>query len=103
MGFLEQAAERLDARVNIRLTASEKLQLQENANAAGLGVSELIRRRYFGRKVIARADLQILKELRRQGGLLKHLHNQSGGVYSVETACALRSLQHTFEVLSNDR
>jgi hypothetical protein len=89
--------------VNVRTTLSEKKRLQEDAEIAGLGVSELIRRRYFGKKkVIASANLAFLRELRRQGGLLKHIHNQSGGMYSSETATALRAINLMFESVASD-
>ena len=48
-------------------------------------------------------DRDVLKELRRLGGLLKHLHNQSQGTYTQETADTLRALKVYFEHLSRDR
>jgi hypothetical protein len=89
MPFETQGPEPLDAVINVRLTAAEKARLKEDADLAGLSMSELVRRRYFGRPIIANADAVMLKELRRIGGLLKHIHNESGGVYSKETAGAL--------------
>ncbi|MCB5364986.1 MobB mobilization protein [Pusillimonas sp. CC-YST705] len=103
MPFQKIGAERLDAVVNVRLTASEKARLKEDADLAGLGVSELVRRRYFGRPVVANADAVMLKELRRVAGLLKHIHNDSGGVYSRETAQALVALKDYFKKLRHDR
>ncbi|MBI5981630.1 MobB mobilization protein, partial [Clostridium perfringens] len=52
---------------------------------------------------IANADAVMLKELRRIGGLLKHIHNESGGVYSKDTAGALVALKAYIERLSRDR
>lgn len=89
MPFEVQGAEPLDAVVNVRLTRGEKVRLKEDAALAGLSVSELVRRRYFGRPIIANADLVMIRELRRLGGLLKHVHNESDGAYSRETASAL--------------
>ena len=103
MPFRTIGTERLDAVVNVRLTASEKDKLKEDADLAGLSVSELVRRRYFGRPLVANADAVMLKELRRIGGLLKHIHNDSGGVYSQETANALIALKTYIEKLSHDR
>jgi hypothetical protein len=62
-----------------------------------------VRRRYFGRPIIANADAVMLKELRRIGGLLKHIHNESAGVYSKDTAGALVALKAYIEKLSHDR
>jgi hypothetical protein len=44
----------------------------------------------------------MLKELRRIGGLLKHIHSESGGVYSKATAQALVALKDYIERLSHD-
>jgi hypothetical protein len=103
MPFETLGAEPLDAVINVRLTSDEKARLREDADLAGLSMSELVRRRYFGRPIIANADAVMLKELRRIGGLLKHIHNESGGVYSRETAGALVVLKNYIEKLSHDR
>ena len=92
MPFQQQQDEPLDQVVNIRLTATEKAALKEQAAAAGLTISQYGRRRLFGRPVIAQADTAVLRELRRLGGLLKHLHNQ-GGTSAGETAGALQALR----------
>ncbi len=95
--------EPLDAVINVRLTAAEKAALQEDADLAGLSLSELVRRRYFGRPIIASADAVVIKELRRLGGLLKHIHTQSGGAYSDATASAIAALRLYIQRLSHDR
>lgn len=69
--------EPLDQRVTIRLTQTEKNILIEEADLAGLTTAELIRRRYFGKPIIAATDAATIRELRRTGGLLKHIFNQS--------------------------
>lgn len=103
MPFETQGLEPLDAVINVRLTATEKAKLKEDADLAGLSLSELVRRRYFGKPILANADAVMLKELRRLGGLLKHVHNDSQGVYSKETAGALMALKAYLEQLSRDR
>ena len=95
--------EPLDAVINVRLTAAEKLRLREDADLAGVSVSELVRRRIFGRPIIASADAVMLKELRRLGGLAKHLHQESRGAYSKETAAALIAIRDYIEKLSRGR
>jgi len=95
--------EPLDAVINVRLTAAEKARLKEDADLAGVSVSELVRRRYFGRPIVANADAVMLKEMRRLGGLLKHIHNESGGVYSKETAATLVAIKAYIERLSRGR
>jgi len=103
MPFETQGPEPLDAVINVRLTAAEKARLKEDADLAGLSMSELVRRRYFGRPIIASADAVMLKELRRLGGLIKHIHNQSDGAHSKETAGALVAIKDYIEKLSRDR
>jgi hypothetical protein len=103
MPFEVQGSEPLDAVINVRLTVTEKARLKEDADLAGLSMSELVRRRYFGRPIIANADIVMIKELRRLGGLLKHIHNESGGVYSKDTAGALADLKAYIGKLSRDR
>lgn len=85
--------ETLTARQELRLRPSEKREFQEEAELAGLSVSELIRRRALGRPVVASADRVMINELRRIGGLLKHVHVTSGGAYSKDTAAALVELK----------
>lgn len=82
----------LSAVVNVRLTETEKEQLKEDADAAGLSLSELVRRRATGRPVLANADAVMIRELRRLGGLLKLVHTESGGAYSRATADALKAV-----------
>jgi len=103
MPFETNGPERLDAVVNVRLTTAEKARLKDDADLAGLSVSEFVRRRSFGRSIIAQADAVTIKELRRLGGLVKHLHNESGGAYSRETAAALVALRAYIEQLAKDR
>ena len=95
--------EPLDAVINVRLTSAEKARLREDADLAGVSVSELVRRRYFGKPIVANADAVMLKELRRLGGLAKHLHQESRGAYSKETAAALIAIRDYIEKLSRGR
>ncbi|MBU9552734.1 ribbon-helix-helix protein, CopG family [Burkholderia multivorans] len=100
MPFEVQGAKALTKSVTLRLTPEEKKRLQDDAALAGMSVSELIRRRYFGRPIVASADMVMVRELRRVGGLLKDLHNKTGGVYSRETAQALVEITGQIKKLS---
>jgi hypothetical protein len=91
--------EPLDKRISVRLTAAEKIKLAEDAQIAGLGLSELVRRRYFGRPIIANADAAVLRELRRLGGLLKYLNSESAGAYNQQVQETLSTLKDYMEVL----
>lgn len=93
MKFQMRGSVPLDAVCNVRCTPAEKAALKAEAEAAGLSLSELVRRRALGRTVTARADTQMIAELRRQGGLLKQIFAKSEGLYSDLTASALREVQ----------
>ncbi len=60
-------------RRTVRITRAEDEKLREFAAKVGIPVSEYMRRLFFeGRPIIAKADDQAIKKLRRLGGLLKH-------------------------------
>lgn len=101
MVFETKGPQPLDAVVSLRLTKSEKERLQDDADLAGLSMSELVRRRYFGRPIIANADAVMLKELRRIGGLIKDTHNKTDGIYSKETSDILISLKTYIDKLAS--
>lgn len=59
--------------ITFRATPEEKSRLAEQADMAGLSISEYMRRREFGgRPLVAQTDMMMVRELRRIGGLLKH-------------------------------
>jgi hypothetical protein len=93
----------LDACLEFRLRQAEKDAIQENAALAGMTMSEYVRRRTLGKPVLAAADLAVVRELRRLGGLVKHLHVTSGGVYSKDTADVLVSLRRYIDGLGPTR
>jgi hypothetical protein len=76
MPFTSRAKDRASSRFEIRLTASERVQLREEADLAGMSISELVRKRAFGKTIHAAADLLMIRELRRLGGLQKYTMNK---------------------------
>ena len=79
-------------RIYLRVTQNEQEAIKEQADLAGLSISEYIRKRALGFHIMPKLEFNILKELRRLGGLVKHIHNESHGAYSAETATALNAL-----------
>lgn len=77
------------ANVRIRFTPDEKEKAESLATEGGLTLSGYIRRRALGLAVRSKADTQMINELRRLGGLVKHIHNEAAGIYSQETAGVL--------------
>lgn len=100
MVFQAIGDEPLDTKVDVRLTSEEKARLQEDAFLAGMSMSALVRARYFGRPIIANTDQVMIRELRRQGGLLNKVHTESAGAYSAETAAALRLIIDAIKSIS---
>lgn len=78
--------------VVIRCTPDEKEQAKALAKEAGLSLSAFFRKRALGVPVHSKADTTMINELRKIGGLVKHVHNQTDGVNSKETAAALVEL-----------
>jgi hypothetical protein len=79
-------------RIGLRVPDEEWLKIREQAEICHLTVSEYIRRRVLGKRVVPQADLAVLAELRRLGGLLKHVHLETRGTHSELTADAIRAL-----------
>ena len=88
-------------RIYIRLTPSEFEEMQEQAQMSGLSLSEYVRCQVSGRKVKSRIEVKILSELRRQGGLLKYVFEESRGMYSSKTAVALDNLNSLIKELES--
>ena len=98
-GLKKMERENLEGRIDIRVTREERLEIQEQAEVSGLSVSEYVRRRTLGRRVDSVMDIKMLSELRRQGGLLKKIFNESNGMYSEKTAVVLDKINKFIECL----
>ena len=74
-----------------RLTEKEKDFIHAQAEAAGLPASEYVRAIALGHEIRTQADVAVLNELRRLGGLCKHLYNK--GMDPDATGSALAALE----------
>lgn len=92
----------LEAVINVRVTREEKEALVEQARVAGVALSALGRRRFLGHVVIAHEAVIERNELRRLGGLLKLVHQESNGAYSRQTAEVLAQIQARLKVLGGE-
>jgi hypothetical protein len=101
MPFGKKGAAELTERLDVRVAPGERAQLRAIADAAGIVVAELVRRRALGRPVVSRTDATTIRELRRLGGLLKKVHIDSGGAYSRDTAAALDALHDAIRRLAS--
>jgi len=91
--------ESLTEHINIRVTPQEREQIHKQAKLAGLTISEYTRKRIKGVYVAPKIEERMLFELRRQGGLLKYIFNESRGMYSEKTADALDTINSFAEEL----
>jgi hypothetical protein len=101
-----RSTQRSKSRFQMRLTATERKQLGEDADLAGMSISELVRRRTFGRPILVATDLTMIRELRRLGGLQKLAMNTLTHHCEVADECAttIRALRSAIErVAQNDR
>lgn len=73
-----------------RLTEKEKNFIRVQAESVGLPISEYVRALVLGNEIQTKTDVSILNELRRLGGLCKHLYNN--GVDPAATGSALAAL-----------
>ena len=95
-------ARHYDKIISLRLTQGEHEQLEELAEITGLSVGAFLRKRGLGHKITAKSDLQIIRELRRLGGLLKHLC-LDGRVAQKEKEAVLTEIRYAIERISHDR
>lgn len=102
MVFATKGVDELDARLTLRLADHEKEAIREEADAIGIGMSELVRSRYFGKAIKSRVDLKMIRELIKITGLLAHIHKSSGGAYSAQTADLLRQVKAYIGKLQQD-
>jgi hypothetical protein len=85
-------AEKKAKRLTVRFLPGELSELSDQADMSGLNLSELIRRRALKLPVVPVTDMKTLSELRRIGGLIKHLFNETNGLYRQKTAELLSEL-----------
>jgi hypothetical protein len=91
------------SRLTIRFTETERSRVRNEAGLSGLTAAAFARKRILGARVASKADLAVLAELRRLGGLLKHVHNETRGAYSSLTAQAIRDLSDYVRALAGKR
>jgi len=89
-------------RVYLRFTNPEYEELKLEVKKLKIKLSEYARRMVLGRPVITRIDAESIAELRRQGGLLKHYFNETGGQNSYLTEVILKDIQAIVRRLQDD-
>lgn len=98
--YEQKGVEPLDSVVRTRVTATDRAHIARQAEAACLTTSEYIRRCATERVILSRTDDVMIRELRRIGGLLKHIHVESAGAYSESTAAGLESIRAAIDSIA---
>jgi hypothetical protein len=103
MPFTSRTKDRASTRFEMRLTAAERAQLREEADLAGMSISELVRKRTFGKTIHAATDLMMIREPRRLGGLQKYTINKFAPHFEVVDECnaTIRALRAAIERVAN--
>ncbi len=81
-----------NVRLYFRVTNKEYAVIKMISELSGLSMSEYLRRRAYNIRIVAKSDIHVLKELRRLGGLIKHIYNETNGIYSSQMADALEAI-----------
>src|SRR5579863_2134461 len=86
----------------IRMCPTERAAITSRASDCHLSVSEYLRRCALRKNVDPRADVEAVAELRRQGGLVKHLASTDRR-HSYEYRTALNQIHNTIRRICRDR
>jgi hypothetical protein len=79
--------------LKVRCLPCEADAIKQRAADSGVSVSEFMRCAALGRKTRSVMDSHVINELRRLGGLQKHLFNQGGGNLSQAYAVVLMAIE----------
>lgn len=89
--------------IPLRVSPEELAIIDEKARDSGVTRSAFLRAAALGKPVRSNAHLQLVNELRRLGGLLKHQFNESTNRrYSAESAELLRTITDTIARIDAD-
>jgi hypothetical protein len=91
-----------DKKISVRLSTEEHARLMSEAAAHGCTLSQFVRNRIVGEKLISKIDSQIVRELRRQGGLLKHLSSTPNMLDSQKVSHLLDEIKRTILSISGE-
>ncbi len=80
--------------VMVRVTPEDFEALGQRAKDAGLTLPEYLRSCGMSRQIKSAVEAQVVNELRRLGGLQKHLFKEGGGQLSKEYSEVLVALTH---------
>jgi hypothetical protein len=85
-----------------RISAEERKEIKKQAATANLSLSEYVRRRALGKRVVSQGDLVVMAELRRLSGALNRIHRETRGKYSEPTVDAIRAIENYVQALEQN-
>lgn len=88
--------------IPVRVDVEEYAAISTKAEEAGVTRSELLRRSGLGKQIRVRSHLKIVNELRRLGGLQKHLFNNGEGLLSKEYSEILIEIKEAVQRIAQD-
>lgn len=92
-----------DASLNIRLHSLEKQKVADDAQVAGMSMSDVVRYRLNGTPIVSSLNYEMINSVRKAVGYIKHLHNESNGMYSDDTRAAINALTDLAKFIIEDK
>lgn len=92
MGGRPSKPEPCNKKMTISFTEKELQSVRDTVSQTDLSMSEYGRRCILGRSIVSKADEEQTRLLLKITGLLKHIHNESGGAYSNKTLAMLNDV-----------
>jgi hypothetical protein len=86
--------------LRFRVTEDQLFDIRKQAAISGITISDHIRRCVIRKSLLPQIDREMIRELRRQGGLLKLVHAESKGAYSAETDTMLDQISALINEIS---
>ncbi|NMZ14948.1 mobilization protein [Pseudomonas proteolytica] len=77
----------------VRCFEEEEKTVREKAEDCGMSIGQFMLSAALARKTKSKVDKHIINELRKLGGLQKHLFKEGGGVFSKDYAAVLVEIQ----------
>jgi len=87
----------------VRFTPEQFELVREKAGDCKLSIAEFIRRCSTGRQTRSKIDSKIINELRRLGGLQKHLYYESGATSEEYTTVLAQIVDAISRIMSADK
>ena len=97
--------ENKEHRITVRFDSTEYSRICGDAESIGVTLSKFVREKLLRGFVrvpkFAKVDVEAINLLSKTGGLLKKIHNDSGGAYSEKTAAILSDIRDVIRKIGN--